>query len=456
MSSKKELNSKFLISLLSSAFKRKTMMAILTEFLKEEHLPNRDYFNLLKELNKHWKAFKSTPSLESFFQKFDNDDDVFNILIEIDEYKGDTSDEELIDELEKFIKSANFIRSYTEVGKLFNQGQKQKAFLKFQSSAEESKNFTIKKETFEKVVRGFAERNLRAKVRKNSENEELDPEAVWGIDELDELTGGIKRKQLVCLMAPSGGGKTKSMRWTGAVNARRGLNVLHIQLEGSKEECVNGYGATFSGVNESTLSSGNIDPELLGKLDDNFKKIGGEVFVKVFEEFAKSPTTANVRRMIQDAEKSEGKKMHLVIVDYLEKLNTSDGRNWSPADERHRRTEIADELKDIATEFDLAMLTATQAATVPSKDLNDPDFVLTRYDVSEAKGIVKPLTMFVTINRTFEEGEENKVRLFVDKSRFSKANVTIEIATDYNADRFYNRGETRERFGFTDQKYILS
>ena len=52
--------------------------------------------------------------------------------------------------------------------------------------------------------------------------------------------------------------------------------------------------------------------------------------------------------------------------------------------------------------------------------------------------------MFVTINRTIDEIGEDRLRLFVDKSRFTRAGQTFEICTNYGLDKFYDRKKTRE------------
>ena len=245
-------------------------------------------------------------------------------------------------------------------------------------------------------------------------------------------------------MAASGGGKTKAMRFVAATNARLGANVLHIQLEGSHKEALAGYGATVSGVHSRTLMHGLIDTDKLSDLEGAFSSIEGEIYVRTFEQFAKSPTTADVHKMVKEVQKTHKVRIDLVVVDYMELLDTAGGQRWTPNDERHRRTKIADELKDIAIDFDTVVLTATQANDIPPSDLNNESFVLTRHNVSEAKGIVKPLTMFLTINRTFDETQENRARIFLDKSRFTASNRMFPIVTDYGADRFYDRKKTKE------------
>jgi replicative DNA helicase len=438
-----KFNAKFLLSLFATTLKEKKVAEIVSTYLELDHLPNKEYQSILTQVRKHMKIHSKAPSLSLLYQKFDDDDEIFYLLEDIEATVVDLSVDEVIEELQKFIINAKFIQEYKAMGNLFNKNKKEEALAMLIGLSESFQNFTIKKETFDAVIKGFARRNVDALADKGLESK-FDRKIMFGIDQLDQLTSGIKKKQVICFMAASGGGKTKAMRWVATTNARLGANILHIQLEGSREEALAGYGATLSGVNSETIETGNIAIEKLSSLENAFSRIEGEIYVKTFEQFAKQATTADVRHMVADVQKAHGVKIDLIVVDYLELLNTADGQNWKPHDERHRRTQIADELKDIATEFDNVVLTATQANDIPPADLNNPNFILTRHNVSEAKGIIKPLTMFITINRTIDEIGENRLRLFIDKSRFTRGGQTFEQATDYSADRFYDRKKTKE------------
>lgn len=444
--SKEKFNEKFLLSLFEMAFKNKAVSSIMISYMKPDFLPNKEFQALLQEIKKHMHNHQKPPSMKLLFQRFDSPeyDDVYELLVDIEDNDDEFTEDEIIEEFEDFISNVEFIKEYTEIGKIYSKGKKAQAKKILMGLSDRLSNFSIKSEIYDPVIGGFVDRNLEAKADNLADNSEDNRRIYFGIDEIDVLTDGVKKGQVVCWMAASGGGKTKAMRWSGVTNAKMGANVLHIQLEGSKEEALSGYGATLSGIHSSTIEKGRIDADKLSDLEVAFDKIDGEIYVKTFDQFAKSPTTADVRRMISDVEKSNQIKIDLVIVDYLELLNTADNRDWKPQEERFKRLQIVEEFKDIAIEFDNVVLTATQANGVPPSDLNNPDFVLTRYSISEAKNIVQPMTIFLTINKTYEEGKENRVRVFIDKSRFSEDKLTFNICTDYAGDRFCDRKKTRE------------
>ena len=74
--------------------------------------------------------------------------------------------------------------------------------------------------------------------------------------------------------------------------------------------------------------------------------------------------------------------------------------------------------------------------------------MLTRYHISEFKGIIKPFSYFVTLNQTADERNSNVMRLHIDKIRKYKAQVpTVKIATNFDVERFYWHQKTVEMFG---------
>ena len=241
-----KFNAKFLLSLFSSCLTSKSMALTVSQYVEDDYLPNKEYQKVFHEIKKSLKIHNKPPSLNLLFQKFDDDDDVYYLLEDIEDADTSMSKDEIIEELQSFLENVKFIKSYTDIGKLFNKGKKSEAVKKLKGVSEELSGFSIKQEVFDPVISNFAKRNIEAMSERALDNSEFDKKVRFGIEELDDLTKGIATQQVICLMAASGGGKTKAMRYIASVNARLGLNVLHIQLEGSHKEAVAGYGATLS------------------------------------------------------------------------------------------------------------------------------------------------------------------------------------------------------------------
>jgi hypothetical protein len=101
-------------------------------------------------------------------------------------------------------------------------------------------------------------------------------------------------------------------------------------------------------------------------------------------------------------------------------------------------------MKNIAVEFNTRLITATQASSVDPQLLNDPKFVMTRYNVSEFKNIAEPFSYFFTLNQTKDEYINNLMRIYIDKCRKYKGGQTVTIHTNYSDGCFYDAIKTRK------------
>ena len=159
------------------------------------------------------------------------------------------------------------------------------------------------------------------------------------------------------------------------------------------------------------------------------------------EETFNAKTLTDVRRELKDMEKSYG-KIDVVIIDYLELLEVGDGHNYTPGEERFRQAKLAKGMKMLAMEFNVVVHTASQSSNVPEECKNDPEFVITRAQLSEDKGKIRPFDIFVTINQTRDELRNEIMRLHTDKLRDYKNGEPIHICNNFAYARFYDRRRT--------------
>ena len=152
-------------------------------------------------------------------------------------------------------------------------------------------------------------------------------------------------------------------------------------------------------------------------------------------------TLVDIRRELKEMEKIYG-KISVIIIDYLELVEVGDGILYSPHDERFRQAKLAKGMKALAMEFNAVVHTATQSSSIPEEMKNDPDFVITRAQLSEDKGKIRPFDIFVTINQTRDEMKEETMRLHTDKLRDYKGGDPIHICNNFAYSRFYDRMRT--------------
>jgi hypothetical protein len=133
----------------------------------------------------------------------------------------------------------------------------------------------------------------------------------------------------------------------------------------------------------------------------------------------------------------------MILFDYLELFETERAKaTRDQSGERRRREIIANKITDMAIEHRCVTGTATQANDIPPNMYNNENFVLTRTNVSEFKGVIKPFSYFITINQTDDESEQNVARLYNDKFRKHKAGQTVFLYQRLDIGRFYDSNKT--------------
>ncbi len=178
-----------------------------------------------------------------------------------------------------------------------------------------------------------------------------------GYEDLDRMTAGLQRSDLILLAARPSMGKT-ALALNIAINAvKTGVSVALFSLEMSKEQYVQRIISMESMVESGKLRSGNLDDEdwnrLLSVMSviSNYKiHVDDTASITLFEMMSKC------RRL-----KIE-KGLDLIIVDYLQ-LMSGGGKNNS-----NRQQEISDisrGLKAMARELNCPVIALSQLSRAP-------------------------------------------------------------------------------------------
>lgn len=435
----------FVSELLAYAFERKTIFEIARQYLKFSYLQTEAEKKLWQWLTKRFDLTGKVPTIGQTQQHFIDDESVLEKIAEIKDIEIDDTDngDLLLDAFETFIKKMNFLDVNDRIAETYNRGDKEKAWTLFVNSAEEFSKFSIRDAAFESVFGDFATRQAK----RRSEDYNSRYKIPTGIDELDYRlggeSGGPETGECVLWLGMSGAGKSQCLVSLGIAAARQGYRVAHFQLEGTKEQCLNRYDAAWTGTLYQDVKLGNITAKRMSiakKIVQKLKK--NDIYVSSEETF-NAKTLPDVRRELKEMEKKYG-KIDVILIDYLELLEVGDGHNYTPGEERFRQAKLAKGMKMIAMEFNAVVHTATQTNDVPPEQRNDPDFVITRSNLNEDKGKVRPFDIFVTINQTSDEAKEEIMRLHTDKLRDYKNGSPIHICNNFAYARFYDRKRTIE------------
>jgi replicative DNA helicase len=434
-----QLNSDFIEELFKACLRSRTVLEVCLEHLDERYLADDAERNVWNAIANHYNVTGNCPTLGILAQEFAIKTEEKSFLSRIKQAEIQSNDD-LLSTLEDFIRRATFVLEYEKVGITYNKGDRDAAYLQWEEVSQRMQNFSLKAKSFSKVFKGYEEREeiRQLNAQTNNGGQRKYP---FSIDELDALTkGGMSPGDTACFLALSGVGKSKVLKWVGLGLARRGYRVLHIQGEGTKDECEALYDAGWTGSLLHDIELGNIDDAKRKKIKKTIANIEGEIFIQAFEQFDTASFT-DIRKAVIDCEKANG-KIDFLLVDYLELFDPGDGKKYGPAQERERRLACGNKFKNICVEFQLGGATATQGSDVSREMLNKPEFYLTRNNISEVKNLPNAFSFFITLNQTDDEYEESIMRLYTDKIRKYKGKKLIYIYQNYERERFYDRKRT--------------
>ena len=441
------LASNFVTELLAIALSKRTIFDIVRQYMKFSYFQIESEKKLWQWVTNRYDKTGKIPTIGQIQQQFSEDESVLEKVAEISDVEIDEenveSEEVILDTFERFIKKMKFLEANDKITDYYNQGKKDQAWDMFVKYADEFSKFSIQDAKFETVFGDFAKRQAQ----RQSEDYNFRFKIPTGIDEVDYRlggeTGGPETGECVLWLGDSGAGKSQVLVHCGVSAARQGHRVAHFQLEGTKEQCLNRYDAAWTGTLYSEVKLGNIPAKKMEVSKRIINKLKRSDIIVSSEETFNAKTLVDVRRELKEMEKSYG-KIDVIIIDYLELLEVGDGHNYSPSEERFRQAKLAKGMKMLAMEFNAVVHTATQSSNIPEECKNDPEFVITRAQLSEDKGKIRPFDIFITINQTRDEMKEEIMRLHTDKLRDYKNGDPIHICNNFAYARFYDRKRTME------------
>lgn len=448
-----KLSANFMAELFKLIYLDPVLTQIAVSNLTYQLIPKEwsGYKYLLREAIEIFTKKETVPSLGAVSQKYIDNDFVQESIDEI--HRAAKVDREIIiDQLESYIKDVEFQLLSKKVHDLYEDGKKEEAI---RVNAEESQrilSLSLRHDggNFHKVFGNF---NIRMKKRRESiEMSQTPTKITFGIDQLDQLAyGGALCEDTVLWIMRSGIGKSTALRYQAMVAALDGNPVLHIQLEGGVQACLDKYDQFWTNQSFNDIRRGFLKTEDQEKVMQSYRsmiKYGQDIDVYGFEKFGEA-TMVDIRNLVLDYGKVHGFFPKVLVMDSLDLVATGINKliDNNPAYKKDKLQTSAQLFKNICVEFKMVGVTATQASNVPIEIWDNSDKVIDRSFTEGDKTLVKPFSFVLTGNQTREELKQSVLRVYVDKVRdYKGSQEIIPIATDYDRGRFCNKGRTRELF----------
>ena len=230
----------------------------------------------------------------------------------------------------------------------------------------------------------------------------------------------------------TGVGKTMFMTHNAAHHLSIGKNVLYITMEMSEERIAERIDANLMNITIDDLKE--LSKDSFDKKINRIKsKTPGKLIIKEYP--TSSAGSAHFRHLIQELKIKKNFKPDIIYIDYLNICASTRMKMGNGVNSYQYIKSIAEELRGLAVEFDLPIITATQS----NRDgYNSSDIGLD--NTSESFGLPATVDLMFALISTEELEDLNQIMVKQLKNRYGDINENKRFVIGVNRAkmRFYD------------------
>ena len=255
--------------------------------------------------------------------------------------------------------------------------------------------------------------------------------------------GGLPNKTLNVVLAGTGVGKSLFMCHVAASTLAQGKNVLYITLEMAEERIAERIDANLMNI---TLDQLKDLPKSIfdNRIEKIRNKTEGRLIIKEYP--TAGAHTGHFKALLNELQLKKQFKPSMIIIDYLNICSSSRFKSGSNINSYTLIKSIAEELRGLAVEEDLPILSATQTTR---SGYGNTDVELT--DTSESFGLPATVDFMFALISTEELEQTNQIMVKQLKNRYNDptANKRFMIGVDRSKMKLYDLEQSAQK-GLTD------
>ena len=259
----------------------------------------------------------------------------------------------------------------------------------------------------------------------------------------DITKGGLPRKTLNIILAGTGVGKSLAMCHFATANLAQGLNVLYITMEMAEERIAERIDSNLLDTPLDLLKQ--IPKESYDKKIARIKgKTKGKLIIKEYPTAGAG--SANFRHLINELKIKRNFVPDIIYIDYLNICMSSRLKNGANVNSYTYIKAIAEELRGLAVEFNVPIISATQTTRsgYSSSDLG-------LEDTSESFGLPATADFMFGISTSEELDALNQIMVKQLKNRYNDPgrNRKFVVGVDRSKMRLFDVEQSAQE-GLTD------
>jgi archaellum biogenesis ATPase FlaH len=391
--------------------------------------------HLFKEFAKYVSKYNSIPSIESFRVSLQESDTniseqmfshAMDILPELFVKDTETNDKWLLDNTERWCQDRALFNAVMESISIIDG--KHKSLTKNALPDILSKALSVTFDT-----------NIGHDYIENAENRyefyhQVEDRMPFDLEMLNKITnGGLPNKTLNIILAGTGVGKSLAMCHVAAAALSQGKNVLYVTMEMAEERIAERIDANLFDTPIDQIATLSRDM-FMKKIDRIVSKTHGKLVIKEYP--TSQAHSGHFRALLNELKLKKKFVPDIVFIDYLNICASSRIKGVGGSVNSYTFVKaIAEELRGLAVEFNLPIVSATQT-TRSGYANSDPGLE----DTSESFGLPATADLMLALVSNEELESLNQIMVKQLKNRYADPNASkrFVIGVDRSRMRLYD------------------
>lgn len=383
-------------------------------FLKSEYFQDRGVKSIFECIDEFAKQYNKFPTKEALLIELDKRKEISNIYSDVEVMVGELEDtptsniDWLVDQTESFCQDKaiyNAIMKSIQIIDSNNDSHSKGAIPQLLSDA-----LAVSFDSH--IGHDFVE-DSDSRYEFYHKKEKRVP---FDLEYLNKISkGGLPNKTLNVVLAGTGVGKSLFMCHCAAANFAAGHNVLYITLEMAEERIAERIDANLLNVSMDELSLLPKD-SYEKKISRVKEKTGSKLIIKEYP--TASASAGHMRHLLNELRIKRNFKPDIIFIDYLNICVSSRLKYGANVNSYTYVKAIAEELRGLAVEFDVPIVTATQTTRsgFTSSDLG-------LEDTSESFGLPATADFMIALISSEELQDLNQFIVKQLKNRYNDPGV---------------------------------
>jgi replicative DNA helicase len=262
----------------------------------------------------------------------------------------------------------------------------------------------------------------------------------FDLDIFNKITkGGLSKKTLNIILAGTAVGKSLFMCHVAASSLLQNKNVLYITMEMAEERIAERIDANLLNMNMNEMATIDL-PTYNNRINKLIKKTSGKLIVKQYP--TSTAHSGHFKALLEELKIKRNFKPDMIIIDYLNICCSSRIKNGAGVNSYTYVKSIAEELRGLAVEYDVPLLSATQTTR---GGFGNTDVELT--DTSESFGLPATADMMFALIATEELENLNQIMVKQLKNRYADPGYykRFVIGVDRSRMKLYDVEESAQK-----------